>query len=300
MQPDSRFVGLPKEFWANVRTISEAAGYTEGRGNFMVPSAAGIVSTYSSLGLDASDLAVGDDLTKDGALLVDYLRHRGEVLTDRVQSLLMTGEEARAAYEELRRVFQPRSPQPTNNQGKAKGAPRYLTCIVNMVIERCVGLDCDYNPLKLTAITRGQKPLRTLARRVDGAYPSAVNPLALWEIKEYYYTTTFGSRVADGVYESLMDGMELEELREHTGVNVLHYLMIDAKNNWWTDGKSYLCRMIDMTHMGYVDEVLFGREVLDRLPEIVEQWVALRPEVEERAREHQEVEFIPKAADPPG
>lgn len=52
-------------------------------------------------------------------------------------------------------------------------------------------------------------PLWTLARRVEGAFPSPVNPVAVWEIKEYYYTTTFGSRVADGVYESLLDGMEL-------------------------------------------------------------------------------------------
>jgi len=50
---------------------------------------------------------------------------------------------------------------------------------------------------------------------VDGAFPSTVNPIAVWEIKEYYTQQTFGSRIADGVYESLLDGMELEELREH-------------------------------------------------------------------------------------
>ena len=27
---------------------------------------------------------------------------------------------------------------------------------------------------------------------------------------------------------------------------------------WWQCGRSYLCRIIDMLHMGYVDEVLFG------------------------------------------
>jgi hypothetical protein len=27
--------------------------------------------------------------------------------------------------------------------------------------------------------------------------------------------------------------------------------------------------------MGYVDEVLFGREVVERLPEIVQKWVAI-------------------------
>lgn len=99
------------------------------------------------------------------------------------------------------------------------------------------------------------------------------NPIALWEIKEYYYTTTFGSRVADGVYETLLDGMELEELREHEGIDVDHLLMVDAHYTWWDCGKSYLRRMIDMLHMGYVDEILFGYEVVERLPAIVQGWV---------------------------
>ena len=30
--------------------------------------------------------------------------------------------------------------------------------------------------------------------------------------------------------------------------------------------------MIDMLHMGYVDEVVFGREVLTRLPELARGW----------------------------
>lgn len=102
-------------------------------------------------------------------------------------------------------------------------------------------------------------------------------------------TTTFGSRVTDGVYESLLDGMELEEMREHTQVNVLHYLMVDAKDNWWDRGRSYLCRMVDMLHMGYVDEVLFGREVIDRLLALAAEWKGLRPVAEARSEEHRRV-----------
>jgi len=89
----------------------------------------------------------------------------------------------------------------------------------------------------------------------------------------HYYTTTFGSRVADGVYETLLDGMEIEELASSEKVNVLHYLMIDARYTWWDCGKSYLCRVIDMLHMGYVDEILVGREVLTRLPISVREWM---------------------------
>ena len=39
-----------------------------------------------------------------------------------------------------------------------------------------------------------------MSRRMDGAYPSCVNPLAVWEFKCYYYTTTFGSKISDAVY----------------------------------------------------------------------------------------------------
>ncbi len=108
---------------------------------------------------------------------------------------------------------------------------------------------------------------------MDGAFPSAINPIAIREIKEYYYTTTFGSRVADGVYETLLDGMELEELRGRESINIRHYLMVDSWFTWWNCGKAYLCRIFDMLHMGYVDEVLFGREVVEEMPRIVQEWV---------------------------
>jgi hypothetical protein len=137
------------------------------------------------------------------------------------------------------------------------------------------GMDCDYDPRALTTVTRDGAPVRTLSRRVDGAFPQVVNPIAIWEIKEYYYTTTFGSRVADGVYETLLDGVELEELWVSEGIRVLHYLMVDDHYTWWECGRSYLCRILDMLHMGYVDEVLFGSEVVERLPAITKEWVRL-------------------------
>lgn len=163
-----------------------------------------------------------------------------------------------------------------NKQRGRKKAPAYFTGIINMLIEaHARGLPCDYDPRELTTVTKNGMPLRTLSRRIDGAFPGAVNPIAVWEIKEYYYTTTFGSRVADGVYETLLDGMELEELHTSEGRKVLHYLFVDAHYTWWKCGRSYLCRILDMLHMGYVDEVLFGDEVLERLPDIVSQWTKL-------------------------
>lgn len=188
----------------------------------------------------------------------------------------MTAEEAKESFEQLHAKLKPKCCIPRNKQSGNKKTPAFFTGIINMLIEaNAKSMSCDFDPRVLTTVTRGGTPLRTLARRIDGAFPSAVDPVAVWEIKEYYYTTTFGSRVADGVYESLLDGMELEELRNSEGVDIKHYLMIDAHYTWWCCGRSYLCRILDMLHMGYVDEVLFGREVLKRLPSLVREWTSL-------------------------
>ncbi len=195
---------------------------------------------------------------------------------DEIEPKLMDVSEAKSTFERLRDELDPSCPIPMNKQKGDKRAEAYLTAIVNMMVERySEGLPCDYDPRELTTVTHQDTPLRTLSRRVDGAFPSVVNPIAIWEIKEYYYTTTFGSRVADGVYETLLDGMEIEELLKHEQIEIKHYLMIDAYYTWWECGKAYLCRMFDMLHMGYVDEVLCGMEVVEEMPRIVPEWVRI-------------------------
>ena len=187
----------------------------------------------------------------------------------------MKKDSAHVEFKRLKKQLKPKCPLPMNKQKAEKKNYAFLTGIVNMLIEANVGsAPCDYDPRSLTTITHNAMPLRTLARRVDGAFPSVINPIAIWEIKEYYYTTTFGSRVADGVYETLLDGMELEELEAAAQRKVQHILFIDDYFTWWECGRSYLCRMIDMLHMGYVDEIVFGREVLVRLPELATEWKA--------------------------
>ena len=244
-------------------------------GRIKVPGLVGIAGALKDLGLGSSHVVDNHgNPTKLGADLAAYFEHRAEVLNGVVRTNLMNVSEARETFNDLRDRLRPRCPLPLNKQKGRKRGKAFFTCIINMIIEaNSAGLPCDYDPRELTAVTFRGAPLRTLARRVDGAFPSTINPIAVWEIKEYYYTTTFGSRVADGVYESLLDGMELEELREHEKVDVQHYLMVDDYNTWWNMGRSYLCRIVDMLHMGYVDEVLFGSEVLNRLPGIVKEWV---------------------------
>lgn len=190
----------------------------------------------------------------------------------------MDATQAKKEFTAVKKKLKPKCPLPMNKQKGKMRTPAYLTCLVNMLIEAAAnGQACDYDPRALTTVMRDGVPLRTFARRMDGAFPSVLNPLAVWEIKEYYYTTTFGSRVADGVYETLLDGMEVDELAVSENVEVLHYLIIDARYTWWDCGKSYLCRIIDMLHMGYVDEVLVGREILTRLPILVNEWCKKMP-----------------------
>jgi hypothetical protein len=273
--PNKDFTNQPKEFWADVRTIGQAVGYTvRGEDRFKEPTPIEVVEAYERIGLSADHLVQGGKWVETGEVIAAYMSYRATALLSQVKPALMNAEEAAALYEERKAQLNPTRQPPLNKQKGEKKQIAYLTALVNMHIEAEIGeLPCDYDPRELTAITRSGRPLRTLARRVDGAFPSAVNPVAIWEIKEYYYTTTFGSRIADGVYETLLDGMELEELLEHTGVDVRHYLIADAYLTWWDMGKSYLCRMVDMAHMGYVDEVIFGREVVERVPTLAREWV---------------------------
>lgn len=273
MRPDDRFLGRDKAFWAHVRAVSETIGYTQrGSGLVKVPSEADIGSALNARGLDGTR-ALSNGISAD---LHSYFRYRAEALNDHVQHVLMNANEAEDLFEQQRRLLNPSCPLPMNKQKGEKKKPAFLTGLVNMQVEaHSRGLECDYDPRSLTTFTKDGAPLRTLARRVDGAFPSTVNPTALWEIKEYYYTTTFGSRVADGVYETLLDGMELEELRNNEGVKAHHYLMVDSHYTWWECGRSYLCRIIDMLNMGLVDEVLFGREVVSDLPRLVKEWVEI-------------------------
>jgi len=262
----------------SVRTVSQQGGYTvRGTGQIKVHSVSDMIATMQAVGLSTSHICRTDGKPAElGKNLYEYFKYRSDILSTFVEPRLMDAARAAKVFNDLKSKLKPRCPLPMNKQKGEKAAPAYLTGIVNMLVEaNCRGLPCDYDPRTLTTVTRDGTPLRTLARRVDGCFSSAVNPIAVWEIKEYYYTTTFGSRVADGVYETLLDGLELEELREHEGVDVQHLLMVDAHYTWWVCGRSYLCRLVDMLHMGYVDEILFGYEVVDRLPGIVKDWTRL-------------------------
>lgn len=274
----------PPEFWAYVRTISQEVGYTATHTNketkvktksILIPSRNDVTKAFAKLGLslNAIENETGE-LTAFGKTLFDYFSYRSDVITNFVRDHLMDKEEAEALFYSLSSELDPQWSMPMNKQSGDKKKISYLTAMVKMIIESNINgfTTCNFDPRSLTTITYQDMPLRTLSRRVDGAFPSVVNPMAIWEIKEYYHTTTFGSRVSDGVYESLLDGMELRELSNAGHQKIYHMLIIDSHYTWWECGRSYLCRIIDMLHMGYLDEVIIGKEVVTRLPELVTEW----------------------------
>ena len=211
MKPIDKFLRKPKSFWASVRSLSQKVGYSKGD-TIIVPTVKQMVSAFDDLGLDSSKIFIGGHATPLAEELHEYFSARADALMKIAEPNLMSAEQAKAEFDAHFGRLQPKCPIPLNKQKGEKKAQAFLTALVNMMIEEhSQGMDCNYDPRELTTLTRDGEPLRTLARRVDGAFPTVVNPIAVWEIKEYYYTTTFGSRVADGVYETLLDGMELEE-----------------------------------------------------------------------------------------
>jgi len=276
MKPHPKFHKLKGEFWANVKYISQRLGYTDRKTKqIKVYPLKKIIALYKKSGFQINKIAYADDKpTEFGQLLLDYFEYRAEALNNYVYENLMDIDEAKELFEKLYAEHGPKCEIPMNKQSGDKSAPNYYTGIINILLEANIGnYDISYSARELTAFTLKKVPYRSLSRRVDGSFPSVLNPIALWEVKEYYYTKTFGSRVADGVYETQLDGLELEEVRTTLDRPIYHYLMVDSKFTWWVKGRSYLCRIFDLMHMGLVTEAIFGKEVVDRIPIITKQWI---------------------------
>lgn len=260
-----------------MKYISQRLGYTDRKTKqIKVYPLKKIISLYKADNFQIHKIAYSDgQATEFGQLLLDYFEYRAEALNSYVYQNLMDLDEAKALFDDLCKKHNPTCEIPKNKQKGEKAGPNYYTGIINILLQANIGeYEISYSAKQLTAFTLNKVPYRSLSRRVDGSFPKVINPVALWEVKEYYYTKTFGSRVADGVYESQLDGLELKEIRETLDRPIHHYLMVDSKFTWWVKGRSYLCRIFDMMHMGLVTEAIFGKEVVDRIPIITKQWIA--------------------------
>lgn len=279
MQAFPEFKNLPATFWAKVKFTSENLGYTDRKTNTIKG-----YTTKEIINLfDSSNIPYDYD---DVELISFYSSKRALLLDQKVQKNLMN---AQAAEKEFERLFEYHQSNcflckiPMNKQSGRMKKENYFTAIINILTEKTLrelgksyefelGFDDDPRGL-VYFLNENRNIIGASSRRFDGAYPKILNPSIIWEIKEYYYATTFGSRVADGVYETQLDGYEFKEIATRTNHPIKHVFFIDAYKTWWIDGKSYLCRIIDILNNGLVDEVIVGREVFSRWPEFLREFV---------------------------
>jgi len=256
MRANPIFVNKSPKFWAHVKFLSEQIGYSK----------RGAAQLRTHCMEDIEVVMNGCNFYLDKELLSEvlcYLCWRADILNNKIAPLLMNREEVSIEHKKIYDRVQPSKPLPMNKQKGEKRHPAYLSSIVGMIAEHVFGPTGFIDDARrLSIITSNNHLEEIFSRRFDGAIPNTINPIAVWEIKEYYGTTTFGSRVADGVYETLLDGYEIEGVRSRLNRDIQHFLFIDDRYTWWDCGKSYLCRMIDMLHTSHVDEIFFGKEVI--------------------------------------
>ncbi|UFU00171.1 hypothetical protein KO561_04265 [Radiobacillus kanasensis] len=282
MEANQDFLQRSEQFWGYVRIISEKVGYTD--------RLTRIIKSYSEeeilTALVKEDISIDKDLLED---VLNYLEYRTNILNNHVRNSLMNLKDARTIFYQLKKIYDAESftsKLPYNKQKEEKRDYAYLTGIINILTEQHLrefahthGLEYekditfDDDPNVLSYLKDSARKIQgAFSRRFDGAYPSTINPIVVWEIKEYYYTTTFGSRIADGVFETQLDGHEINKLSHLKEGDIKHIYFIDSYPCWWEQGKSYLCRIIDMLHMGLVDEVIFGKEVFNRWTVLLDEF----------------------------
>ena len=282
MQAFPEFKNMDSSFWSLVKCISKELGYSKRKTKTRPAS----IKTHTIEEITGFLVEQGINTPEDTILrLKSYFDKRADILNNYVCKQLMDAQAAKGEFEKLKKAHANEKSLckiPLNKQKGSKANINYFTAIVNIIAEDTIRQSSKYDgtlgfiddPKSLAFIYDDKGNLVGVSSRVfDGAYPSLINPKAVWEIKEYYYTTTFGSRVADGIYESQLDGYEFRDLYSNYNKKVYHFFFIDAYKTWWEDGKSYLCRIIDFLNAGFVDEVIFGREVFSRWPVLFKEIV---------------------------
>lgn len=266
MKAFNEFKREDSSFWFFVRFISEKLGYSK----------KGVVLTYTAEQIeklcDMENIEVSPDRLNKA---VQYCNMRADLLNNVIEKNLMDVEEASRIFQDMYNTGQYKCKLILNKQKGALKKVNYFTAIITMIAESILGgeEDFDPDPRGLIYLLNNKKVIGASSRRFDGAYPSIYNPKIVWEIKEYYYSKSFGSRVADAVYEAELDGYEFNSIYDRTGQKVHHVMFIDSHYTFWGLGKSYLCRFVDILNMGLLDELIVGREVLTRWPEILKDYV---------------------------
>src|SRR5258708_30992194 len=118
MKEDKRFLNQPLDFWANIKLISQKAGYTDTKTKQVkIHTLEEIKAVYESNNLDCSKVIdKNNKFTVLGNLMVAYLQHRSDTLRLQVEPNLMKLAEAKKTFEALKKKLKPTCPLPLNKQ----------------------------------------------------------------------------------------------------------------------------------------------------------------------------------------
>lgn len=294
MKSAARWDQMPPEFWHYVRILSEHLGYSR-RKVVLRHNSVAIKQGLVSLGLSTVPLESSQETLISISDLVEYFEFRADLIEDVIAKNLQNAAEAKRLFERIAgeyttgytlqlksgvenaRLYEViggiPAVAPYNKQKGDKRDIDFLTATSNILISHYLqGDEFDPDPRKVPAFTEDGVVVGSMSRRMDGAFPECVNPVALWEFKCYYYTTTFGSKISDAVYIADLDGYERSDAEEQTGIPIQLTLFIDAYSTWMEQGKSYLCRIVDLLQRGAIDNLVVGAEVETAIPSIVAEW----------------------------
>lgn len=137
------------------------------------------------------------------------------------------------------------------------------------------GVDFEPNP-QARGVSFSAGHMFVTPRRLDGAIPALLNPVGLWEIKEYWGGTSGGSKMSDAIYECQLVGTEMRMYEDRSGTSMLHYLIFDGLQQW-KSRRSDIARAFDLLSSGLIDELIVGSEVMTEWPRVVRQMAALAP-----------------------
>ncbi|MBY0261772.1 MAG: hypothetical protein K2Q20_05480 [Phycisphaerales bacterium] len=149
----------------------------------------------------------------------------------------------------------------TKSEDHHQSAKAMIAAVSSVAREVCaaMGVTLESDPQR-RAVWCSERGLHAMARNPDGAVPSLLNPIVVWEIKEYWGKTGGGSKMSDAVYECHLVGRELRDFERRSGINAAHVVFLDGKDQWGAR-KSDMLRFIDLFHQGLVDHLVVGKEV---------------------------------------
>lgn len=190
-------------------------------------------------------------------LLRDYLPEASQLLVEAIDSLRSEEEAILFCKKEKYWI----GSTATKNRSHHQSSKALIAAVSGIAEKACRLAETTVNlDPQRRAVWLSDGGMHASARNLDGAIPSLENPVAVWEIKEYWGKTKGGSKMSDAVYECHLVGLELRIFEDANDLSVDHIVFVDGKEQW-NHRRSDLLRLIDLNQQGLVDHLVVGKEV---------------------------------------